>query len=261
MNMRKSRVLEKMRNGEVAVSVKLNFADSRIVELAAICNPDCIWIDMEHVPNDNCVVENAVRAAKLYDCDILTRVSKRGYNDFIHPLEADSTGIMIPHLMSLKEAREIVYYTKFYPIGRRPLDGGNADGKFGMMNTLEYMRQANMERFTVVQIEDPEPLPELEEICALEGIDMIFFGPADFSQGIGAPCRFDDSRIHDTRKLIATVARKHGKFAGTTGNCKNIAEYAAMGYNFVNVDADVLALAQGFRLSIEASRKAMNKRK
>ena len=74
---------------------------------------------------------------------------------------------MVPHLMSLEEAKQIVYYTKFHPIGRRPLDGGNMDGKFCLIPPEEYLKQANQERFVVVQIEDPEPLPELEEICAL----------------------------------------------------------------------------------------------
>lgn len=259
MNMRKSKVLKKMRNDETAVSVKLNLADARAVEIAAMCGYDCVWIDMEHVPNDNAFIENAVRAAKIYDCDILTRVAKGSYNDFIHPLEADATGIMVPHLMSLEEARQIVYYTKFYPIGRRPLDGGNADGKFCMIEPLTYMKQANAERFVVVQIEDPEPLAELEDICALEGIDMIFFGPADFSQGIGAPCRFDDPRIAQTRKLVAETARKYGKFAGTVGGYENIAEYTAMGYRFVNVVSDVTALSEMYLSTLEKCKNALGK--
>lgn len=257
MEMRKSNVLRKMREGKVAVSLKLNLTDARGVEIAAMCGCDCIWIDMEHVPNDNVVIENAVRAAKIYDVDILTRVAKGGYNDLIRPLEADSAGIMVPHLMSLNEAKEIVYYTKFHPVGRRPLDGGNADGKFCLVDPLTYMKQANEERFVVVQIEDPEPLEELEEICALDGIDMIFFGPADFSQGIGEPCKFDNPCIMETRKRIAETARKYGKFAGTTGNPDNIAEYAAMGYQFVNIESDVTALSKVYFTVLEKSRKAL----
>lgn len=257
IKMRKSKVLEKIKAGEVAVSVKLNLADVRAVEIAAMSGYDCIWIDMEHVPNDNQFIENAIRAAKIYDCDTLIRVAKRGYNDFIHPLEADASGIMIPHLMSLKEAKEIVYYTKFYPIGRRPLDGGNADGKYCMLDPLSYMQQANEERFVVVQIEDPEPLEELEEICALDGIDMIFFGPADFSQGIGVPCCFDDERITSTRKLIAQTARKYGKIAGTVGDYRNIGEYAKMGYQFINVVSDVTVLAESYDFNLKKCKEAL----
>ena len=245
-SMRKSRVLRKMREGGVATSIKMNLADPRVAELAAMCGIDCIWIDMEHVPTDYVTVENIVRAAKCYDTDVLTRVSKGSYSDYIRPLEADSAGIMVPHLMSLEEAKEIVYYTKFHPIGRRPIDGGNQDGKYCLVDGLDYMREANEERFVVVQIEDPEPLSELEEICKLDGIDMIFFGPADFSQGAGIPCDFGNKLISDTRRLIAETARKYGKFAGTVGSPANQDELIAMGYQFINLGADVLALGDYF---------------
>lgn len=246
MNMRKSRVLRQMRNGKVATSAKLNLADPRAAEIAAMCGFDCIWLDLEHVPNNMLDVENAVRAAKIYDVDTITRVSKGCYSDIVRPLEADSTGIMVPHLMSLEEAKQIVYYTKFHPIGRRPIDGGNADGAYCLVDANDYIRQANEERFTIVQIEDPEPLAELEEICALPGIDMIFFGPADFSQGIGDP-NGNDPKIDETRRLVAKTARKYGKFAGTVGGVANFDALVEMGYTFINVAADVIALWKYFQ--------------
>ena len=253
MDMRKSRVLRQMRNGKVATCTKLNLSDPRAAEIAAMCGFDCIWIDLEHVPNNMKDVEDTVRAAKIYDVDVLTRVSKGCYSDICRPLEGDSTGVMVPHLMSLAEAKQIVYYTKFHPIGRRPLDGGNADGAYCLVDANDYIKQANQERFTVVQIEDPEPLAELEEIAALPGIDMLFFGPADFSQGIGAP-NSADPRIDETRRLVAKVARKHGKFAGTVGGPGNFDDLVAMGYTFISTGADVVALWQYFQQINQAVR-------
>ena len=112
-----------------------------------------------------------------------------------------------------------------------------------MIDANEYMHDANNERFTVVQIEDPEPLDELEEICALPGIDMIFFGPADFSQGIGHPNDFANPNVLDTKKRVAECARRHGKFAGTVGSANNFDELVDMGYTFINTGSDVRALA------------------
>ncbi|MBE7025110.1 MAG: aldolase [Ruminococcaceae bacterium] len=240
--MRTSRVLRKIRNGEVAFCTKLNLSEPRVAEIAAMSGFDCIWLDNEHVPTDYYALENMIRAAKIYDCDVMTRVCRGGYSDLIRPLEADSTGIMVPHLMSLAQAKEVVYYTKFHPIGRRPLDGGNADGKFCLVDGMDYIKEANRERFTCVQIEDPEPMEELEEICALPGIDMIFFGPADFSQGIGNPCDFDDERVLDARKLVAKTARKHNKIAATTGGLGNASQLMDEGFNFISIGADVVSL-------------------
>lgn len=251
-HMRKSRVLRKIRNGETAFSVKLNFADPRIAEVAAMNGFDCIWIDLEHVPNDYQVTENIIRAAKIYDCDVLTRVSKGGYNDFIRPLEADSTGIMVPHLMSYEEAKEIVYFTKFHPIGRRPIDGGNADGAWCQIAVADYIKEANEERFTVVQIEDPEPMAELEEICQLPGIDMIFFGPADYSQGIGRPTEVFNEETLAARRKVAETARKYGKMAGTVGSPANFKQLEEEGFNFINLGSDVGILKSGFPNMINA---------
>lgn len=243
MEMRKSRVLRQMRNGKAATCVKLNFNDPRNAELAAMCGFDSIWIDMEHVPNDYSFIENAVRAAKNYDCDVITRVARGSYSDLVRPLEADSAAIMVPHLMSLEDAKRVVYYTKFHPIGRRPLDGGNADGKYCLVDAADYIRQANEERFVIVQIEDPEPLADLDEICALPGIDMIFFGPADFSQGLGTPVDFSNPEIDQTRRRIAETAMKHGKYAGTVGGIGNFDDLIGMGYSFISVGADVVGLS------------------
>lgn len=243
MEMRKSRVLRQMRSGKVATCVKLNLADLRNVDIAAMCGFDCVWTDMEHVPNDYAFIENAVRAAKNFDCDTLTRVPRGCYSNLIRPLEADSTGIMVPHLMSLEDAKQVVYYTKFHPIGRRPIDGGNADGAYCLVDEKEYIKTANEERFVVVQIEDPEPMAELEEICALPGLDMIFFGPADYSQGIGHPYECGHPDVVEAKKRVADCARRHGKFAGTTGSVDNFDELIDLGFTFISTGADVCGLS------------------
>ena len=245
-HLRESRVLKKIKEGKTAFCLKLNLADPRAAEIAAMADIDCIWIDMEHVPSDYIVIENMIRAAKLYDTDTIVRVAKGSYNDFIKPLEADATGIMIPHLMSLEEAKQIVYYTKFHPLGRRPIDGGNADAKFCLVAASDYVKEGNEQRFNIVQIEDPEPMAELEEICALPGIDMIFFGPADFSHALGKPQDIWNEETLAARKLVAQTARKYGKMAGTVGGIGNYKQLEEEGFNFINLGADVIALAQYF---------------
>jgi 4-hydroxy-2-oxoheptanedioate aldolase len=252
MQMRSSRVLRKLRAGQVASCVKLNLADPRAAEIAAICGVDCVWLDHEHVPNDRSVTENQIRAAKIHDVDAMVRVSRGSYSDLIHPLEMDAAGIMVPHLMSLDDARRVVWQTRFHPIGRRPVDGGNADGAYCMLPAKDYFQQANRERFVIVQIEDPEPMPDLEQIAQVEGIDMLFFGPADFSQGIGDPNNFDNPKIAETRRQIAETARRYGKFAGTVASCETLAATVALGYRFVSVGADVLALSELFQRVVKA---------
>ena len=223
---------------------KVNLADARSTEIAARVGFDCIWTCMEHVPNDWSAIEQQIWAAKVYDVDVMVRVARGGYSDYIRPLELDAAGIMVPHIMSLADAQNVVRMTRFQPVGRRPVDGGNADGAYGMMDFVEYLQEANQQRFVVVQIEDPEPLDELEAIAAVEGIDMLFFGPADFSHGIGVPAQWDDPRIAEARKRVAEVARAHGTFAGTTGLPGDLDELVGMGYQLISVGADVIGVRE-----------------
>ena len=126
----KSRVLEKMRSGQKAISYKCNLSCPRAVEIAAMSGFDAVRICQEHVPCDQMTMETQILAAKAYGSDCIVRVAKGCYSDYIRPLEADATGIMIPHLMSYEEAKEIVHTVRFQSLGRRPVDGGNADGLF-----------------------------------------------------------------------------------------------------------------------------------
>jgi 4-hydroxy-2-oxoheptanedioate aldolase len=242
MQMRQSRVLQKLRAGEVVNCFKLNLSCPRGADLAAAAEFDCIWVDLEHTATDWDTLEKQIYAAKSRDVDVMARCARGGYSDYIRCFELDAAGIMVPHIMNLEDAKKVVWMTRFHPVGRRPFDGGNADGVFCRVPPADYIKQANEQRFVVVQIEDPEPLDDLEAITALDGIDMIFFGPGDFSHSIGHPGEFGHPLVVETRKRVAAAAKKYGKSAGTLGSPENMNELIDLGYNFINIGADVIGL-------------------
>jgi 4-hydroxy-2-oxoheptanedioate aldolase len=244
--MRRSRVLEKLRAGGAVSCIKLNLDNARVAELAAMSGVDCLWLDLEHVASDWAVLEAQIYAAKVYDVDVMVRVARGSYSDYIRPLELDAAGIMVPHIMSLDDARRVLHMTRFHPLGRRPIDGGNADGAYAQTDLKEYIRRANEDRFIVFQIEDPEPLAEIDAITALPGVDMLFFGPGDFSHGLGAPGDFKHPQLIEARKRVAEAALAGGKFAGTTAAIGSAADLLEMGYRFLGIGADVLGLGPYF---------------
>ncbi len=250
--LRPSRVLRKLRNGETVYCTKTNLTDPRVCQIAASCGWDCIWGGMEHMPNDWFVIENQIMAAKCYDVDFLCRVARGSYSDYIRPLELDATGIMVPHVMSAEDARKVVQMTRFQPVGRRALDGGNTDGHFAQIPAVEYIEQANRERFLVLQIEDPEAVEELDDIAAVEGYDMLFFGPGDYSHALGVVGQLNHPKVVEARRQVAEAALKHGKFAATVGSVESVPELLEYGYKFINVSADVVALGRFWQQNAEA---------
>lgn len=243
MHVRSSRVLDKLRAGGVVSCFKLNFGCARLAELAAMLGFDCIWTDLEHTANDWSVVEKQIWAAKTQNVDVIVRVPRGSYSDYIRPLELDAAGIMVPHIMSAEDARQVVRMTRFHPLGRRPIDGGNADGAYCIVSVQDYVRESNERKFVVVQVEDPEPMDEIEAIASLEGIDMLFFGPGDFSHGIGVPGDYSHPKVSEARRRVAEVCRANGKYAGTVGGPDNLDELIDMGYRFINMGADVRGLS------------------
>ena len=255
MHYKKNRVIEKLKADQLVTSLKINCTDSIPVEIACMCGADCVWLDMEHCAADYNEIGKQILAAKAHGAEVIVRTPRGAYSNLTRPLELDASGIMVPHVMSLADARQVVYYSKFHPIGRRPIDGGNADGKYGLLGVEDYIRYCNEEKLTIIQIEDAEALEDVEEIAALPGIDMLFFGPADFSQSVGLPTRIGNERTLEAKRKVAEVARRHGKFAGTVGDPSNVKQLYDMGYRFINLGADVDGLCMYFADTLEQVKK------
>ena len=239
---RPSRVLRTIRAGGVASCLKVNSCDARIVETMAASGVDSIWVCTEHTPANYENIENQARAARSFDADLIVRCPRGSYTDHIRGFEADAAAVMVPHVMGLEDAKNVVHMTKFPPLGRRACDGGNVDGLYTRIPFKQYLEQSNRERFVIFQIEDPEPLDELEAIAELPGVDMLFFGPADYSTAIGIPGDIWHPEVAAVSEKVAETARKAGKMAGTVAVPDRFRSLCGMGYNFLNIGADVTAL-------------------
>jgi len=240
---RKSRIKRTTDQGKVATILKCNTVDTKVAEIFALAQPDAIWLCMEHGSLDYNQAENQVNAAKIYDVDSLLRVNRGSYSNYIRGFEVDCTGLIIPQIKSLADAKQIEEFTKFPPIGKRGVDGGNNDGKYTKLNMVDYIKQANQERLVIYQIETPEVIDDVEAIAEMEGVDALFFGPGDYSLTLGVPGQMDHPDVVSARKKVAEVARKNNKIAATPGGPNIAKKYIDMGYNLLNIGADVVALS------------------
>ena len=252
MVLRQSRILRELRAGKAPTCFKLNLSDPRILELGGLAGVSAIWICNEHVSNDWFNLENQIRAAKLYDVDTIVRVEKGSYSDYVKPFESDATAIMVPHVKTADEARHIVEMTRFHPLGRRAMDGGNPDGRYCQIPINDYMAHSNSERLLIFQIESPEALENVEAIAAVPGYEMLLFGPGDFSHLLGKPGQITAPEVVAARKRVGAAARKHGKFAMASGMIAPRAELEAEGYGVFTLGADVLGLGQYFKAQLAA---------
>jgi 4-hydroxy-2-oxoheptanedioate aldolase len=245
--MRVSRVREKLAAGKPVLVTKMNTLDPMIADLIGLIGFDCLWLCNEHTGIDWDRMGHLVRTSSMNGMDTMIRVSKGSYSDYIRPLELGATGIMVPHCMSAEEARTIGQSTRFQPVGRRAIDGGNCDGLYCLLPVKEYLRLANENTFIVVQIEDPEALDHIDEIVAAPGVDVVFIGPGDLSHGLGDPGNIQHPRIEKAIHDVARACRQHGKHWGIPVTAETAPRFLDLGARFLASGADVLGLGTYFR--------------
>ena len=241
--MRNSRILRKLRQDQPVLLSCLHLLDPCVYELASLVGLDGIWMDLEHHGTSLETASGLIRASRVGDTDVLARVANGEYMRMQRVLEAGATGIMYPRCANADEARQVVRWTKFAPMGTRGFDGANADAPYSMMPIPEYVEQANRETFVVVQIEEPSALDHVDEIAAVDGVDVLMFGPADFSVLSGIPGEFDHPLVQAAREKIARAAAAAGKhWAQPCGSVEEAQRLLDAGARMIFRGADILAV-------------------
>ena len=212
--MRTSKVRAKLKRNEPVLITCLHLVDPSIYELTSLMGFDGIWMDMEHHGYSVEKANELMRASRVGSIDIMARPAKGEFMRMGRMLEAGAQGIMYPRCDDAAEARQVVTWSKFAPLGRRGFDGGNPDMPYCSLPMDQYIREANDQTFLVIQLEDEQAVANAREIAEVDGVDVLFFGPADFSVLGGIPGQFDHPRVQAAVESVAKAAREAGKHWG-----------------------------------------------
>jgi 4-hydroxy-2-oxoheptanedioate aldolase len=252
----KSKVLGKLKKKKPVLCTKVNFFEPSIVEMVGLMGFDCLWICNEHQWQNPETLAHMIRAARLTGTDAMVRIAKAGYPSAIKPLEMGAKGIMVPHILSVEEAKFWIRTTKFHPYGRRALDGVNADADWALADVGNYLTFSNKETFLVLQIEDPEILPMIEDIAQLDNFDILFLGPGDLAHSMGLTPGKESKKIWEILENLGKICSKYGKIAGAPcGSPENAKKLLDLGYLFIASGADIILLKNAFLKLKEDYRK------
>ena len=244
--MRTSRVKAKLRRSEPVCITTLHYTDPTLYEMTSLMGFDGIWMDLEHHHYSVETAANLMRAARVGVADIIARPAKGEFMRMARLLEAGAQGIMYPRCETAAEAAEVVQWSKFAPLGERGVDGANADAPYCFAPMKEYLQKANEETLIVLQIESPKALKNISAIAEIPGVDVLMFGPADFSVLSGIPCEFDHAILTKARERVAKAAKAAGIHWGTVSpDPDNTRMLLSMGARFICHGADILIMKRG----------------
>jgi len=246
--MHKSIVKKKLNAGEPVLVSKLNSNSPNFTEMMGMMGYDCVWLGNEHIYADESTIDHIITACRASGMDCMLRRNMSGYEDLLRPLEMGVNGFMIPRIRELDYIKKVVEYVKFPPVGRRGLDGVNADADFGLIPLETYLKRANQETFIVAQIEDPEALDIADTIAAIEGIDVLLVGHGDLSLAMGIPGKLRDPRIITAIDKVAEACVKHGKTPGIpVADAQDAADMMEKGYRFICCGGDYRYVRNGLQ--------------
>lgn len=115
-------------------------------------------------------------------------------------------------------------------------------------NFNDYYQKSRDQILGVVQIETIEVLSHLDEVAAIEGVDVLFIGPADLSMELGIFGQFDHPVFVEALNKIVAAAKKANKAVGILFfNPDDYQRYHNLGIRFLACGADATFVAEGAR--------------
>ncbi|EOO01030.1 putative aldolase citrate lyase family protein [Phaeoacremonium minimum UCRPA7] len=163
-------------------------------------------------------------------------------------LDCGAHAIMVPMCETREQAEAIVRACKYpstrWPTGLRGAGAMYAPAAFNQ-NGREYLLSANDNVMVCVQIESRKAVENVEEIAAVDGIDMLFIGPNDLASSMGYVA-FDHGSIPEVQEASARVLKAGidaGKYVGHFAlSADAAAQKYKQGFHFVNCGADIVAI-------------------
>jgi 4-hydroxy-2-oxoheptanedioate aldolase len=230
--------------GETQIGLWSSLSSNYSVEVIAGAGFDWLLLDMEHSPNDLESLLPQLQAAAPYATHPVVRVP---WNDMVsikRVLDVGAQSLLVPYVSSAAEARSAVSFTRYPPQGARGVAGTTRATRFGRIK--DYARRAHEEICVLVQVETQSALDNIEAICATEGVDGVFIGPADLHASLGHPGEIANPRVKPVIDQAVRRIRKAGKAPGIlTPSEDDARHWLECGALFVAVGADVGILARG----------------
>ena len=225
-------------------------------EIVARTGLDWVIVDLEHGAADASDLVAMTMAISGAGATPLVRVESGERIRVGRALDLGARGVMVPQVQTVEAAREVATWMRAQPAGARGValfTRGNDYGAGGH----DAVIAAHEELLGIVQIESPQAVEAAAEMAAIEGVDVLFIGPADLSHSMGIPGQIEHPDFEVATRTVAESAREAGVAAGIlVWNPEDVGRYARMGYTFFALATEVTTLDRAAREALASAREA-----
>lgn len=229
------------------------FATNGIGRLATGAGAQFVIYDAEHTGWGWETLARLVATTRGAGTESYIRVPHAERSAVSRALDVGAMGVMIPMVESAAQARDIVAWAKYPPDGLRGAAFGVAHDDYVRGDSVAYMRRVNDDSLILTQIETRAGLAAVEEIAAVDGVDVLWVGHYDLTNSMGIPGQFDHPDYLAALDRVAAAARANRKHAGfMAGSLAEAAMLVERGFSILAYGGDLWVYQDALRDGISA---------
>jgi 4-hydroxy-2-oxoheptanedioate aldolase len=240
--------------GETLIGTFSDLASPLAVELIGRAGFDWVVIDLEHGSATEADLLGLLYAAATTSMAPIVRAQSGERLRIGRALDLGAVGVMIPQSQSVAQVREAVTYLRYPPTGVRGVALRTRGGGMGLIGHADLARTINERVVGVIQVESRGVVDAADEIAAIDGVDVLFVGPADLSHALGVPGRFDEVVYLDSLRSVVAACDRHGKEAGILlYDANDLPRYRELGFKFIGLGSEGTFVTSGARTMLVAA--------
>lgn len=240
----------RLTEGAVVHGCWLNLGSSVTAEIVGLSGFDWVLIDLEHGAGSEEDVLYQLQAVKSTPAAAIVRVESSERQRIHRVLDLGAEGVMFPRVRNVAEASKAMQGLRYPPKGVRGVARMVRATRFGD-DFDAYYNSSQDTLLGIVQVETTEILDQLDEVAALDGVDVLFIGPSDLTMALGVFGQFNHSQFNDAVERTVAAAIRNEKAAGILlPDPDEYGRYREMGIRFFACGADATFVADGARRTI-----------
>ena len=256
--MKPNPIRKKLRDGHAVLGTfVMEFATPGIPAILESAGAEFVVFDMEHSGFGTETIRQLLAYSRGLDIVPMVRVPDTQYDFIARALDAGAKGLMVPMVESREQAEEIVACAKYPPWGRRGATANIAHDHFRGGDLAAKLASANQEILILAQIETTRGVENIEEILAVEGIDIAWVGHNDLSVSMGIPGQVTHHRVVEAMEEVARACQRHQKHAGRlVPDLQSGIEWLNKGYRCLAYGNDIRLLQGALQSGLKSLRNA-----
>lgn len=215
------------------------------MEAAGYSGLDFMRIDSEHTWRQDSSMEDLIRAAHLSGIAPIIRMDRDSLGLVRKALEIGAMGVIVSDIHSPQDVEDVVRASKFPPLGHRGYSGYCWSAGWGTSAGADWIEWSDDEPMIGAMIENLSAVEGLDRILAIEGLDFVLFGPADYAMSLGWRRTAKDSdEVQHALRLTVEAARRAGKHVmlGVSTDDHELRRYRELGITMLEVASDLKVL-------------------